>query len=159
MSNIMRYNGYCGSVEHSLEDMVLHGKILFINDLVTYEADTLPELEQAFHEEVDDYIAFCEKIGKEPEKPFKGTFNVRIDPDLHKRAAIQAEAAGITLNQLVSDAIQHELTPKPDKPSDYEKELATISDSIQTMNNNLIAATTAAVWGCTILTRRQDENG
>ena len=109
MNKVLQYNGYYGSVDFSIDDGVLYGKILFINDLVTYEAETLPGLVAAFHEEVDDYIAFCRQVGKEPEKSFKGTFNVRIDPDLHRRAAIRATLQGINLNQFVANAIMHEL--------------------------------------------------
>lgn len=106
MSNILQYKNFYGSIEFSLEDSVLFGKLLYVNDLVTYEGETLQELHQAFCESVDDYIAFCEKMGKEPEKPFKGTFNVRISPELHKAAALKAAGEHISLNQLVSAAVE-----------------------------------------------------
>jgi predicted HicB family RNase H-like nuclease len=74
----MEYKGYQGSIEVSLEDNVLHGKILHIVDLVTFEAQTPDGLRQAFEGEVDEYLTFCEEEGVAPDKPFKGTFNVRV---------------------------------------------------------------------------------
>lgn len=107
MSNILQYKGFFGSVEISIEDDVLYGKLLYVNDLVTYEANTTSELKQAFEESVDDYLDFCAAHNKEPEKPFKGSFNVRISPELHKAAAIEAEKKGITLNQFVQQSIEY----------------------------------------------------
>ncbi|XTD39774.1 type II toxin-antitoxin system HicB family antitoxin [Citrobacter murliniae] len=78
MSNMLKYKGYFGSVEFSLEDRVLHGKIQCVNDLVTYEAENLDGLQLAFEEAVDDYLDTCKALNKEPEKPMSGTFNVRI---------------------------------------------------------------------------------
>lgn len=63
------YRNFTGSVDVSLEDDVLHGYLLNINDLVSYEADTVPGLKRAFEEAVDDYIATCEKLNREPNKP------------------------------------------------------------------------------------------
>lgn len=140
MSKVLQYNGYYGSVDFSIDDGVLYGKILFINDLVTYEAETLPGLITAFHEEVDDYIDFCRQVGKEPEKSFKGTFNVRIDPDLHRRAAIKATLQGINLNQFVTNAIMHELDERPEADDEYKRELENITFSVQALNQNFIAA-------------------
>lgn len=107
MNNILQYKGFFGSVEISVEDEVLFGKLLYVNDLVTYEAETTSELKQAFEEAVDDYLGFCAAHNKEPDKPFKGSFNVRISPELHKAAAVEAEKQGITLNQFVQQSIEH----------------------------------------------------
>ena len=101
----LSYNGYLGSGECSFEDGCLHGKILHINDLVTYEGQTVPELEAAFKESVDDYLATCADSGKDPDKSFKGTFNVRMTPELHKAAAVSAAVQNIKLNEFVSQAV------------------------------------------------------
>lgn len=79
MEQTFQHKGYLGSIELSVEDEVLHGKLLYINDLVTYEGDTISELKSAFIESVEDYISFCEKNGKSPEKPYKGSFNMGHD--------------------------------------------------------------------------------
>lgn len=105
----LQYNGYLGSVDYSLEDKCLHGKILHINDLVTFEAETVPELEQEFKSAVDDYLETCEKLGRCPDKPFKGTFNVRMSPDQHREAANAAALEETTLNDFVSQAVAQRL--------------------------------------------------
>lgn len=101
----LQYNGYLGSVDYSEEDGCLHGKIMHINDLVTYEAQTVPELVATFQESVTDYLATCATIGKAPDKSFKGTFNVRMTPERHKAAAVAAALADTTLNDFVSQAV------------------------------------------------------
>lgn len=105
----LQYKGYLGSVEYSLEDGCLHGKILHIIDLVTYEAQTVPELEAAFKGSVDDYLDTCAQVGKEPNKAFKGTFNVRMTPEQHKAAAVAAATLKTTLNDFVSQAVAEKL--------------------------------------------------
>ncbi len=109
MKNIIKYKGFIGSVHFSAEDRVFFGKIEGINDLVTFEGTTVSELEEAFKLMVEEHIQDCEQEGKPVEKSYKGSFNVRIAPDLHRQAAQIASVEGITLNQLVQRAIQHEL--------------------------------------------------
>ena len=101
----MSFKGYFGSVECSLDDEILFGKLLYIRNTVSFEAATVPELRKAFEAAVDDYLEFCKSVGDEPDKPFSGTFNVRIAPDLHKQAVIAADSAGISLNKWVEEAI------------------------------------------------------
>ncbi len=101
MSNLFKYGEFLGSVQFSAEDEVFYGKILGIDDLVTFEGTSVRELKKAFKESVTDYIDVCQKKGKVPQKTYKGTFNVRIPVDLHKKAAIVAEEKGISLNELV----------------------------------------------------------
>ena len=66
----LEYKGYQGTIEAELETGTLYGKLAFIRDLVTYEAETLPELEKEFHTSVDEYLADCKGVGKTPDKPF-----------------------------------------------------------------------------------------
>lgn len=106
---ILQHGGYYGSVEVNLEDELLHGRLLYIRDAITYEGTDLPSLRAAFAEAVDGYLAFCRKVGDEPDKPFSGTFNVRIPQSLHRDAAIAADRAGISLNKLVEEAIRQKL--------------------------------------------------
>jgi len=107
--NIMEYNGYFGSVEYSDNDEVFFGKLLFINDVVSFEGESVKELKRAFQEMVDDYIETCKEIGKIPQKPFKGSFNVRIKPALHCEAAILAVQEGKKLNNFVEEAIEEKV--------------------------------------------------
>jgi predicted HicB family RNase H-like nuclease len=101
VNNALEYKGYFSSVIFSNEGNCFFGKILGINDLVTFEGTTVQEIKAAFQEAVDDYLLMCEQAGKEPEKVYKGSFNVRIDPELHKKASILAQAEHISLNQFI----------------------------------------------------------
>ena len=103
----LKYKGYLGTIEPDLETGVLFGKLAFIRDLITYEAETLKTLEQAFQESVDGYLESCAELGKKPDQPFKGTFNVRISPELHRKAVLAS--SDNSLNAFVSDAIQEKL--------------------------------------------------
>jgi predicted HicB family RNase H-like nuclease len=116
MSNLLNYKGYYGSVEYSAEDRVFFGEIEFINDLVTFEATNVDELEKEFKSAIDHYIKTCKKLNREPQKPFKGQFNIRIKPELHKKASIVAIKRKISLNKLVENAIHREVSEK-DGPS------------------------------------------
>jgi len=106
MANTMEYKGYIGSVNYDDDDSIFHGKLEFINDSILFEGSTVEELKTMFHEAVDEYIETCKEIGKEPQKPFKGVFNVRVKPDLHQKAAQLAVAQGVTLNQIVAESLQ-----------------------------------------------------
>ena len=109
MKNMMEYQGYFGSVNYSAEDELFYGKVEFIRSLISYEGDNVESLKANFHEAVDDYFEVCKEKGIEPEKPFKGTFNIRLGSELHRRAALEAQRRRINLNKLVKDAIAHYL--------------------------------------------------
>lgn len=105
MDNQLKHNGYIGSIEASLEDNCLFGKVLFIKALVSYEGKTVAQLDGAFREAVDDYLATCLRLGQTPEKPCKGSFNVRVGHDLHLAAALEASRKKVTLNDLTRQAL------------------------------------------------------
>ncbi|MFT3728337.1 MAG: type II toxin-antitoxin system HicB family antitoxin [Terricaulis sp.] len=102
----LEYKGYVGTVQLSETDNVFHGKLSNIRDLVTYESANAKGLVKAFHEAVDDYLADCKADGREPDKPFKGQFNVRTSPELHRAYATLAELRGPSLNEVVSTALE-----------------------------------------------------
>ncbi len=106
MKDFMEYKGYIGSVRFSAEDEVFHGKLQGIRDLVTYEATDVNRLKQNFAEAVEDYLDTCKKRGKTPDLPFKGTFNVRVGRELHKRAAVYASEHKKKLNSGISEALE-----------------------------------------------------
>jgi predicted HicB family RNase H-like nuclease len=106
VKDFMEYKGYIGSVRFSGEDEVFHGKLQGIRDLVTYEGTDVASLKQNFTGAVDDYLETCRKRGKPPEQPFKGTFNVRVGRELHKRAAVYASEHKKKLNSVVSEALE-----------------------------------------------------
>ena len=109
MNNLMEYKGYVGSVEFSPSDESFYGKVQGIRSLISYEGTTASELVSDFHGAVDDYLSMCEAEGKEPEKAYKGSFNVRISPELHRDAAIYAIEHEITLNSFIERSIEREL--------------------------------------------------
>ena len=114
MENTLQYKGYFTHINYSAEDMVLHGKIEGIDDLVTFESEQASEIEKEFHAAVDDYLEYCKELGKEPAKTYKGTFNIRIEPELHKAIAQEAMKKGISLNQAVEKAIDQFVFGKND---------------------------------------------
>ncbi|MFZ2540256.1 MAG: type II toxin-antitoxin system HicB family antitoxin [Gallionella sp.] len=109
MSNEFKYKGYLGSCEASIEDGCLHGRILFIDDLISYEGNTVPKLERSFKIAVDAYIDYCARTGMPANKPYSGSFNVRIGSDLHKAAVQCASRNGTKLNEFVKKAIEKEV--------------------------------------------------
>lgn len=106
MSSVFKYKDFIGSIDVSTEDKCLYGKLLYVNDLVTYEAKTVSELEKEFKKSVDSYLKTCDELGREPAKPFKGTLNVRIGKELHKEAALRAALFGISINEYIKSAIK-----------------------------------------------------
>ena len=109
MNNTMEYKDYIGSVEFSEEDGLFYGKVLGIRALISYEGKNAKELVSDFHSSVDDYLELCKEENIEPEKAYKGSFNVRIKPEMHKKAMIYALAHNISLNSLVENAIGEKL--------------------------------------------------
>lgn len=105
MNNTMEYKGYVGSVEFSEEDGIFFGKVMGLRALLSYEGSNARELVADFHAAVDDYLALCAAEGTEPEKAYKGSFNVRISPELHKNLAITAAARQMSLNSFVEQAL------------------------------------------------------
>ncbi|MCK4509795.1 MAG: type II toxin-antitoxin system HicB family antitoxin [Desulfuromonadales bacterium] len=105
MKDMLTCKGYFGSIHYNQNDRIFYGKIEFIRALVSYEGRDGETLEAAFEEAIDDYLQNCKEQGKEPEKPFKGSFNVRIAPELHERIAIAASKHGMSLNRYVAEAL------------------------------------------------------
>ena len=105
MNNTMEYKGYIGSVEFSEEDALFYGKVQGIRALISYEGETARKLIKSFHSAVDEYLSVCEANNQEPEKAYKGSFNVRIPTELHKAAVVAAFSENISLNSFVEKAI------------------------------------------------------
>lgn len=115
MNDILQYKGYYADVQFSADDEVFHGKLIGINDLVSFEGNSVEELKNAFHEAVEDYIETCQEVGKEPDKTYKGSFNVRIPSELHRKAALMAAIKKVTLNEFVKYAIDSMITKERTK--------------------------------------------
>jgi predicted HicB family RNase H-like nuclease len=113
MNGYIHYKNYIGSVEFSEADSLLHGRVIGIKPLISFEGDTVEALTQDFHDAVDDYEAFCKTRKIKPEKSYKGSFNVRIGPDLHRKAVLSAPEQGISLNSFVENAVRRQLAQRP----------------------------------------------
>lgn len=106
MKNVISYKDYIGTVNFSEEDMVFYGKVVGITDSISFEGDTVESLIEDFHEAVDEYLDFCRENGKEPQQQYKGSFNIRIAPELHRKASLDAMAKNMSLNSYVEEAIK-----------------------------------------------------
>lgn len=112
MKDVLIHKGFIGSVHFDSEDQVFHGKIEGINDLVTFEGNSVKEIIKAFHEAVDDYLSLCKETGKEPLKSARGSFNVRISPEIHQGILEIIAVEHTSLNQFVERAIEKEVEEK-----------------------------------------------
>lgn len=136
--NVLSYKGYYTKIKYDSETCKIVGKVEGINDLVFFESDNANDIIREFHSAVDDYLSFCEDNQLEPDKAYKGTFNVRIDTDLHKRLSLLAYKNDETLNSLVEKSIRYYLDYKPQLLVEQLRE--TIYDqfaSINIENHNL----------------------
>ncbi len=104
--DILKYRGYEAKIRYSAEDEGLVGEILYINDVIHFFGKNHQEVLLAFHEAVDSYLALCEERGEAPNRPFKGSFNIRISPELHKELIRKADHLNVSLNQMVASALE-----------------------------------------------------
>ena len=117
MNDILEYKNYYATVHFNADDEVFHGKIIGINDLVNFEGTTVSQLKKAFHEAVDDYLETCKSLGKEPDKVYKGSFNIRIPSELHREAARHAALKNMSLNDYVRYALDYLIHKAPNTRS------------------------------------------
>ena len=113
MNNTMTYKGYTAIVGFSAEDECLVGHIAGINDVIGFHADSVEEIRKVFHETVDDYLATCAKIGREPNKPYSGKVTLRLPPEVHAQLAVRAEANGSSLNNWLVSALSQSVSNHP----------------------------------------------
>jgi len=106
---MMEYKGYFAKFEFDDDAGIFHGEVINLRDVITFEGETVKELNQAFQDSVDDYLDFYAERGEYPEKPYSGKFIVRVEPELHKNITIEARKAGKSLNVWVNDAISKAL--------------------------------------------------
>ncbi|MHC1711185.1 MAG: type II toxin-antitoxin system HicB family antitoxin [Solidesulfovibrio sp.] len=108
-SNHMKYGDYVGTVEFDIEHKRLFGRVVGISDKISYEGNTLIELENDFKESIDEYIEFCKEMGKKPDKSFSGKILFRTNPELHSRIASNAQRQGKSVNSWLNDLISKEV--------------------------------------------------
>jgi len=110
MSNLLEYKGYQGTVEYSASDNLLHGKVLGIIGLISYHGESIKELKKDFEGAIDYHLECCAAENREPQKSYRGNFNVRVPPELHRQLAQYSSAHGRSLNSTVEEAIREYVT-------------------------------------------------
>ena len=106
MDNIMEYKGYFAEIKYSDDDKCFCGKVFGLkNDLILFEGNSVKELRKDFEDAIDSYLENCKATNTVPEKQYKGSFNVRVTPNLHRDLVILAKKENISLNQLVENAL------------------------------------------------------
>ncbi len=105
---MMEYKGYHADIRYSDEDHLFVGEVFGINDTLGFHGSSIEELEEMFHQSIDNYLQMCEELGRKPDKEYKGQFNVRIPSELHRSAAMYAKQRNISLNDFVVTAIRNE---------------------------------------------------
>lgn len=106
---MMKYKGYEATVEFDAQDRLFFGRVMGTRDVIGFDGQTVDELEQSFRAAIDEYLEDCERVGKDPDRPCSGRFNLRISPELHRKAVHQAQREGISLNALVERALSEAL--------------------------------------------------
>jgi len=106
MKDAMQYKGYYGSVHFDDDELIFYGKIEFIRALLSYEATTAKSLRKAFEDTIDDYLDMCKKQNIEPETPFKGSLNIRLGADLHRKIAVAASHQRLTINKFIAETLE-----------------------------------------------------
>jgi predicted HicB family RNase H-like nuclease len=109
---MLEYKGYVGHAEYDAEAHAFHGEVLDTRDVITFQGDTVNDLERAFRESIDDYLEFCSECGEDPEKPFSGRLTLRLSPELHRRVYVQAKEQDQSLNQWISENLEDQLTSR-----------------------------------------------
>jgi predicted HicB family RNase H-like nuclease len=108
MKDMMKYKNYYGSVHYDPDEIIFYGKLEFVKALVSYESETAIGIKKAFEQAVDDYLKFCRKEKIAPEKPFKGSFNIRTGHKLHELVALAAERNNMSLNKFICLVLEKE---------------------------------------------------
>lgn len=106
---MMNYKGYIGTVEYDDENRVFTGSVINTRAVITFQGESVDEIEKEFRLSVDDYLSWCKEDGVEPEKPYSGRFNVRFTPELHQRAAVGAKMLGMSLNSFIEKSVKDQL--------------------------------------------------
>lgn len=103
---MLKHKDYIGCVSYDDEAEVFHGEVINTRDVITFQGESVKQLKRAFKQSIEDYLEFCEERDEEPERPFSGKFNIRLEPELHQKAFIAARQSGMSLNSWVKETIR-----------------------------------------------------
>ena len=107
---MMNYKGYIGKAEYDDEAETFYGEVIGLRDVVTFKGTSVKEMQKSFKESIDDYLAFCKRMGKAPDVPASGRLILRIPPELHSLATVAAKSEGRSLNTWVAEAVKEKLS-------------------------------------------------
>lgn len=107
---MMTYKGYAAKVEFDDDAMIFHGEVIGVRDVITFQGESVREIEQAFRDSVEDYLEFCKERGEKPDKAFGGKFVVRLTPELHRKIYIAAHRAGASINTWLNENLKQLLS-------------------------------------------------
>jgi predicted HicB family RNase H-like nuclease len=123
---MMEYKGYFGFVEFDEDAQILHGEVINIKDVITFQADSVHDLKSAFQDSIDDYLEFCNKRGEEPDKPFSGKLMLRVTPEQHRLISTAARKSGTSLNAWVAERIY----------KDAQEELGLVASQVERITSD-----------------------
>jgi predicted HicB family RNase H-like nuclease len=103
--NVMEYKGYFARIEFDGSAGMFHGRVVGMRDVVDFYGASVEELTRAFHEAVDDYLAWCKKDGIKPEKSWHGKLTYRPGDELSHRLLIAAAIANKSINEYMNDVL------------------------------------------------------
>lgn len=147
MKDYFEYKGYIGSAEVDCEGDSLVGKLLFIRDTVTYSSDTSTGLKTAFKEAVEDYLQTCKEVGDTPDTPCKGSFNIRIGPELHREVSLAARSKGMSLNDFIREALQAAVSTQAGKVvKHHHTHEHTVNVHMDEVQQHFVASTSDMNW-------------
>ena len=144
--DLLKYKDYEGTAELDMARHVCRGRILFIDDLVTYEAASPADLQAQFQAAVDDYIETCAQVGKEPQRPLKGMFNVRVPPELHRALTLRAVSDNHSLNEVVVRALRGHLAQEPQKEPAYRRFAFWITEDTAPVMGRALSSEATRSW-------------
>jgi predicted HicB family RNase H-like nuclease len=102
---MMKYKGYFGEITYDDEAKIFHGEVIGLKDIITFQGKSVNELKKAFQDSINDYLAWCEERGEQPEKTYSGKLHIRMNPQLHAHLAVEAAKQNISLNDLVNQKL------------------------------------------------------
>jgi predicted HicB family RNase H-like nuclease len=106
----MIYKGYTASITYDDDDNLFHGEVVGTKDIITFQGKSVKELETAFRDSVEDYMAFCKKRNVKPDKPFSGKLVLRMPVDLHREIAVKAQQSGVSINNWITRRLNEVVT-------------------------------------------------
>ncbi|MFZ9739179.1 MAG: type II toxin-antitoxin system HicB family antitoxin [Prochlorothrix sp.] len=109
MSALLKYKDYSGLLEVDTDENILFGTVIDIDDVITFQAETIEEARQAFQDSVEEYLTFCAELGRNPEKPFSGKLQLRTNPELHRKLFLIAKREGVSINTWIENTLDREV--------------------------------------------------